>query len=383
MKYRIFGNTGLKVSALGFGCMRLPVTGNDQTRIDEGKASEMVRLAIDRGLNYIDTAYTYHTHDFSKGGSSEPFLARILREGYREKVYLATKLPVWLVNSREDMDLYLDEQLERLGTDKIDFYLLHSLKRSYWEKMVKYGVFEFLDHAAGTGRIGYAGFSFHDDIHLFREIVDAYPWTFCQIQYNYFDLDFQAGREGLEYAARRGLAVAIMEPLRGGSLINNLPEEARQAMNRAVPGRSEAEWAFRWLWHQPGISVVISGMSDLKHVVENLDLAGDVSDAAWNAIDQTAIEKVRDSIGSLQKVDCTYCGYCLPCPEGVNIPLNLALYNAHHIFGDKNARMRYWNVMNENERASACTECGDCEEKCPQQIRIRSELKQTADLFSR
>ncbi len=381
MKYRIFGKTGLNISALGFGCMRLPIIGKDMSQIDEKKAIEMIHLAIDSGVNYIDTAYSYHTKDFSKGGSSEPFLAIALKNGYREKVHIATKLPSWLVRSREDMDSYLSEQLERLDTGSIDFYLLHGLKRSEWDKLVREDVFGFLDSAVRAGMIRYAGFSFHDDIGLFKEIVDAYNWTFCQIQYNYFDEHFQAGKEGLEYAAERDLAVVIMEPLRGGSLVKDLPSEARQVFKETVPERSVVEWALRWIWNQPGVSVVLSGMSQLDQVMENLKLADNISEARWSAEDEAAIQKAKRIIRQLQRVNCTTCGYCMPCPEGVNIPRNLALSNDHHIFNDQNARYRYQAVLTESERASSCIQCGQCEEKCPQHIPIQTELQHVADLF--
>ena len=200
MKYRTFGKTGLQVSALGFGLMRLPVIGKDPSRIDEKQAMEMALLAVENGVNYFDTAYPYHTTDFSQGGSSEPFLGKVLQQAGREKIRIATKLPSWLIQSRKDMDRYLGEQLARLGTDRIDFYLLHGLNRAFWGNLVKHEAFEFLERALESGKIGYAGFSFHDDVDLFKEIVDAFDWTFCQIQYNYFDETFQAGREGDTHA---------------------------------------------------------------------------------------------------------------------------------------------------------------------------------------
>jgi len=293
MKYRKFGKTGLDISVLGLGCMRLPVIGKDRSRIEETEATKMVHLAIDEGINYIDTAYPYHTKDFSKGGASEPFLAKALKNGYRERIYLATKLPCWLVHSRNDMDRYLEEQLKRLDTGCIDFYLLHALNRPTWKKMVRYGVFGFLDDAINSGEIRYAGFSFHDDIDLFKEIVDAHDWSFCQIQYNYFDEDFQAGRSGLEYATDKGLGVIVMEPLRGGSLINDLPNAARDVLVESAGGRSRVEWALRWLWGQPQVSVILSGMSNLNQINENLALAETVSEAQWTIQDTETITKVK------------------------------------------------------------------------------------------
>ena len=250
-----FGKTGLQVSPLGFGCMRFPVIDKDNSRINEEHATKMIHYAIDHGINYFDTAYPYHGSDFSKGGASEPFLAKALKNGYREKIFLASKLPCWLVESREDMDRFLDEQLERLDTATIDFYLLHALNSKSWVKMLENGVIDFLNEALKAGKISYAGFSFHDESGLFKEIVDAYDWSFCQIMYNYFDEQFQAGKEGLNYAARKGLAVVVMEPLRGGALVDGLPQNARKILRDAVPGRSEVDWAFRWLWNQAEVSV--------------------------------------------------------------------------------------------------------------------------------
>ncbi len=381
MKYGTFGKTGLQVSALGFGCMRFPVIGQDPSRIDEEQTMEMIHHAIDQGVNYFDTAYPYHAADFSQGGASEPFLGKALKGGYREKVYLATKLPCWLVDSREDMDRFLDEQLEKLNTDWIDFYLLHALNRTTWDKMVKNGVIEFLDAAIRSGKIRYAGFSFHDEIGLFKEIVDAYDWSFCQIMYNYYDEHFQAGGEGLAYAARRDIAVVVMEPLRGGALVNGLPDEARKILSAAAHGRSEVDWAFRWLWNQADVSVVLSGMSHLDHVKENLLLADQASDAEWTSGDSEAIEQANRVIGKLQRVDCTACGYCLPCPEGVNIPRNFQLCNDHHMLKDPSAKARYHGLLTETERASNCVQCGQCLEHCPQQIHIPTEMQHVAELF--
>jgi len=381
MEYRTFGKTGLQVSALGFGCMRFPVLEKDHTRIDEAHATRMIHLAIDQGVNYFDTAYPYHSDNFSKPGSSEPFLAKALKKGYRKKVYLATKLPCWLVESRKDMDRLLEEQLARLETDYIDFYLLHSLNQKTWNKMLGFGVLEFLESALKEGKIRYAGFSYHDELPLFKEIVDAYGWSFCQIMYNYFDEHFQAGREGLDYAAERNLGVVAMEPLRGGALVNGLPEESRKILKQAEPLRSEVEWAFRWLWKQPGVTVVLSGMSHLDHVEENLSLADAVSTAGWTPKDARAVEEAREIILKLQRVNCTHCGYCLPCPEGVNIPRNFALCNDHHMLHDPAAKNRYFGLLSDAERASNCVECGICEEQCPQHIPIRAELGHVVDLF--
>lgn len=381
MQYRTFGKTGLEISALGFGCMRFPVIDKDKTRIDEAHAKQMIHHAIDRGVNYFDTAYPYHAQDFSKAGSSEPFMAKALKNGYREKVYLATKLPSWLVQSPDDMARFLDEQLERLETDVIDFYLLHSLNRSTWDKLRGFGALEFLTKAIKDGKIRYAGFSFHDEIDLFKEIVDAYDWSMCQIMYNYYDEHFQAGREGLEYAASKNLAVVAMEPLRGGALVSGLPKEAREILHDAAPGRSEVDWALGWLWNQPQVSVVLSGMSHKQHVDENLELANSFSYERWTSKDDEAVELANKLIKKLEKVNCTACGYCLPCPEGVNIPRNFGLCNDHHMLNDPSAKGRYFGLLGEAERASNCVKCGICLEKCPQQIAIPDELEHVSELF--
>jgi len=382
MILKAFGNTGLKVSPLGFGCMRFPIIDNDNSRIDEKQAMEMVHYAIDHGVNYFDTAYPYHGFDFSKGGASEPFLAKALKNGYREKILLATKLPSWLVESREDMDRFLNEQLERLETDHIDFYLLHALDRNSWKNLYDLGVLEFLDAALETGKIRFAGFSYHDEIDLFKEIVDAYEWSFCQIQYNYMDEDYQAGKEGLMYAANKGMAVVVMEPLRGGTLVKGLPPEARNVLEQAAPGRTAVGWALEWLWKQPEVSLVLSGMSHLDHVKENVLLAEESSRKEWTEKDEAALRSATAVIRGLKRVDCTACNYCMPCPEGVNIPRNFALFNDYHMLQDPAAKLRYQRLLSDTAKASNCIQCGLCEPKCPQAIPIRAELRHVDELLS-
>jgi len=382
MRKTAFGKTGLQVSTLGFGCMRFPVIDNDNSRIDEEQAMSMVRYAIDHGVNYFDTAYPYHGFDFSKGCASEPFLAKALKNGYREKVYVATKLPSWLVETREDMDRFLNEQLERLETEHIDFYLLHGLDRISWKKLLDLGVLEFLNSALEAGKIRFAGFSYHDEIDLFKEIVDAYEWSFCQIQYNYMDEAYQAGTEGLKYAAAKGLAVVAMEPLRGGTLVNGLPPAARQVLEQAAPGRSVVDWSFQWLWKHPEVTMVLSGMSDIDQLKENLQLADELSPQDWTAKDEDALQSAIALIRGLKRVDCTACNYCMPCPEGVNIPRNFALYNDYHMLQDPAAKLRYQRLLSDTAKASNCIECGLCEPQCPQSIPIRAELRHVDELLS-
>ncbi len=383
MLYRTFGKTGEQVSILGFGCMRLPIVGDDPSHIDEPEAIRMIRYAIDAGVNYVDTAYPYHGTGFGHGGFSEPLVAKALRDGYRQRVKLATKLPSWLIKSRADMDKYLNEQLERLETDHIDFYLVHSLNVNSWATVKKCGVAEFLDQAIRDGRIKYAGFSFHDQLPLFKEIVDAYDWSFCQIQYNYLDEKYQAGKEGLMYAAGKGLGITIMEPLRGGKIVN-LPQEAKELLERAAPGRSAAEWGLRWVWNHPEVSVVLSGMTAMEQVVENVKIAGDARPDSLSAAELATIDRVKTVFRERVKVQCTACGYCMPCPVGINIPGSFSFYNDHWVF-DANPQIKAMylrqSTLTNAAPASKCVECGRCESHCPQGIAIRKELKNVGELF--
>lgn len=376
MLYRKLGNTSEKASILGYGCMRLPVLGGVPDKIDEEKAIELLRYAIDSGVNYIDSAYSYH------GGMNEVFLGKALKDGYREKVHLATKLSCKRVKTREDMDRFLDEQLEKLQTDQIDFYLLHAVKKSYWEKLKALGITEFLDSALASGKIKYTGFSFHDELDVFKEIVDAYPWTLCQIQLNYLDEDFQAGIEGLKYAAEKGLAVVIMEPLRGGNLAIKIPEEVRRVWNRSEIKRTPAEWAFRYLWNYPEISIVLSGMSSMEHLKENLKIAEEGHPNTLSPKEKSLIKEVKEIYRARTKINCTGCKYCTPCPSGVNIPRNLSYLNDVYMLGDvRNVRFQYGVLLSPEEKAGNCVECGECEEICPQNIKIREILKEVREIL--
>lgn len=372
MLYRNFGKTNETVSSLGFGCMRLPLLpGGDPSKIDEEKATRLIRNAIDEGVTYIDTAYPYHGTGMGSGGESEPFVGKALKDGYREKVKLATKLPSWLIKTRSDMDKYLDEQLKRLQTDHIDFYLVHSLNRKDWDRLKENGIDEFLDSAIKDGRIKHAGFSFHDKLDLFKEIVDYYDWSFCQIQYNYLDEEFQAGTEGLKYAADRGLGVTIMEPLRGGKLANNLPDEARAALNKGDVKRTPAEWALKWVWNHPEVTVILSGMNAMEQVTENIRVASESPANSLTENEVKIIEEARDIIKGKTKVNCTACGYCMPCPQGVNIPRCFSSYNNSAMFGKDD----FYNMLSTEQKASNCVKCGRCETHCPQGISIRRELE--------
>jgi uncharacterized protein len=270
--YRNLGKTSKKVSILGFGCMRLPILDGNPERINEPHATKMLHHAINQGVNYVDTAYPYHSSSALGGGMSEIFIGNALKDGYRDQVYLSTKLPSWLIQKKEDLNRYLDEQLQRLQTDRIDFYLLHGLNADSFKNLTNLDVLDFLDSALEDNRIGYAGFSFHDEFKSFTEIVDSYNWSFSLIQYNYMDQDFQAGKAGIEYAAAKDLGTVIMEPLRGGCLANNIPSDIQAIWDRAVVKRSPAEWGLRFLWDQPEINIVLSGMSTMEQVKETLGL---------------------------------------------------------------------------------------------------------------
>ncbi len=365
MRYREFGPLDWKVSALGFGCMRFPIKEGEHSNIDEPEATRMLHYAIDQGVNYLDTAYPYH------GGNSELVVGRALKNGYREKVKLATKLPCWKVEAAEDFDKYLNEQLEKLQTDHVDFYLLHALNKKNWPKMRDLGVLKWAEGAMADGRIGHLGFSFHDKYEVFQEIVDAHDgWTFCQIQYNYMDVENQAGARGLRYAASKGLAVVIMEPILGGRLVDP-PEPIQRVWDTAAQKRTPADWALQWLWNQPEVSVVLSGMSTMQQVEENVASADASAINTLTAEDLALIEQVREKYEALCPIPCTKCEYCMPCPNGVDIPRNFTVYNQGVMYDKADyVRQGYKNWIPEEERASACIQCGECEELCPQSILI-------------
>jgi predicted aldo/keto reductase-like oxidoreductase len=365
MRYRRFGRLDWQASCLGFGCMRLPIMDNDYAKIDVPKAVELLRHAIDGGVNYFDTGYGYHH------GNSEVVLGQALRSGYRDRVRIATKLPSWLVQERADCSRFLDEQRTRLDTDLVDFYLLHGLDKARWDRLLGLGVLDWATTAMARGHIQHLGFSFHDDYPVFQEIVDAYDWTLCQIQYNYMDADNQAGTRGLRYAAARGVAVVVMGPLLGGSLVD--PPPAIQLLWDSAPvKRSAADWALQWVWNQPEVSVVLSGMSTLTQLKENLVSADASAIGALTDAEMAVIDLVREQYQGKRPIPCTACRYCMPCPNGVDIPSNFRIYNQVVMF-DKPALGRNWwyqRHISEANRAGACVDCDQCEPLCPQNISI-------------
>lgn len=369
MQYRNFGKTGLKVSALGFGAMRLPVK-EDKT-IDEARAIAMIRHAIDMGVNYVDTAYPYHQEQ------SERVVGKALQDGYREKTYLATKCPVWKLEKPEDFDRILDEQLEKLRTDHVDFYLLHALSQDRFEKIKEFDLVGRMEKAREAGKIRYLGFSFHDSYEVFQDIIDYYDgWDFCQIQYNYIDLEHQAGRKGLQYAAEKGLAVVIMEPLLGGKLANPAPH-----LKAVFPeAKTPVEYTLDFLWDQPEVSLLLSGMSDEQQVEDNLTYASRSSVGMVTEEEKEVYRKAKEIYDSMALVGCTGCRYCMPCPFGLDIPGIFTQYNRTAAHQEKEAKEAYEAMA---VKADACRACHHCEKECPQMIKISEVMKDAAAAFQK
>jgi uncharacterized protein len=377
MLYRKFGKTGVEVSALGFGAMRLPIIGGKFDNIDEKTTEAMLAYAVEHGVNYVDTAYVYH------GGMSEKVVGKILKKGLRKKINLATKLPTWMITQRKDMDKYLDEQLERLQTDHIDFYLVHGLGKDRWSAMEEFGVIDFIESAKKDGRIIHAGFSYHDEPQNFKSIVDAYNWDFCQIQFNFMDTAYQAGLKGLRYVGSKGMGLAIMEPLKGGQLTGTIPPSVQKIWDKAKVKRTPAEWGLRYVWNYKEPGVVLSGMSTLEQVKENVRLADGAKPDSMTAEEKALIDKVKKAYKAMVAVDCTNCKYCMPCPSGVDIPGNFSMLNNATMFKSSNTmKMVYQMYMPENERASNCAKCGECEEKCPQHLPIKEKLEEVVKVLS-
>ena len=376
LKYRKFGKTGFEVSALGFGAMRMPTLDGDSAKINEPLAIRMIRYAIDSGINYVDSAYGYH------GGKSEVLVGKALQDGYRERTKVATKMPTWMINSKEDMERCFNEQLQRLQTDHIDFYLLHGLGKDRWPKIKDLGVFDWVEKKITEGKIRYLGFSFHDELPLFKEIVDSYNWTFCQIQYNYMDEKFQAGTEGLKYATSKGLAVIVMEPIAGGRLAIKPSAVIQELWETAKIKRSPAEWALQWVWNHPEVAVVLSGMSTYQQVIENIASAERSSINHLTEDELLLIGKVASKYRELGPIGCTGCRYCMPCPNGVAIPEIFSLTNEYWA-GDRNAsiKQKYKDTLTPGQYSKNCIKCGICEEACPQHLPIRELLRGSGQTF--
>jgi len=375
LQYRSVPKNGDKLSALGFGCMRLPMKGQV---VDEERAIKQIRLAIDCGVNYVDSAPPYH------GGESEKILGKALLDGYRCKVKVATKLTPFMLRKAEDMQKMLNMSLQKLQTDHIDYYLLHGLEAEFWKKMQDFGVIKFLEKAQADGKIVNMGFSFHGSLSTFKEVIEANDWSMCQIQYNFIDEKLQAGTEGLKFAASKKLAVMVMEPLRGGMLATKLTKEAREFYDNAAVKRSPAEWGLRWVWNHPEVTLVLSGMNDESQVAENVKTAQTALPDSMSPEELATVKNVADTIRQLLKVSCTGCQYCMPCLNGVNIPRNFQAYNDFYLSGDEQqARGMYAMFLmgaltGVRADAALCKDCKQCLERCPQHINIPEKLKEVA-----
>jgi len=385
MKFRSLGRLDWEVSVLGFGCMRLPSRQINRLRADTKKSVELIRYGIDQGINYVDTAWPYHL------GDSEKVLGKALKDGYRDRVFLVSKLPTFMVRKADSFDKYLKSQMKRLQVDFLDCYLFHALSAGSFEKIKRLELINKMEKAKEHGLIGGIGFSFHDTLPVFKEIVDYYPWDLTLVQYNYVDTNVQATTQGIKYAHNKGVAVAVMEPLKGGTLAN-LPKEGQQIINSAPVKRTAVDWALQFVWNMPEVSVVLSGMGSKKMADENC-ISADKSDAnSFTEQDQKIVEKLGEVYRKKLAVPCTACGYCMPCPEGVNIPQNFACLNnasletnrlrrimakrAYKKLTDKKDKL---DKNNPNGNADLCIQCNQCVPKCPQQINIPQKLQKVKE----
>lgn len=370
MEYKHMDTMEDQPSLLGFGCMRFPTL--EDGSIDEVEAEKMIDTAMAAGVNYIDTAYPYHD------GNSEPFVGRVLKKYKRDQFYLATKLPIWELESKEDVKRIFDEQLQRLQVDYVDFYLLHALDAKKWETVLSFEIIPFLEQMKEEGKIRHIGFSFHDDYEVFEKIILYRDWDFCQIQLNYMDTHIQAGLKGYQLADKLGIPMVIMEPIKGGRLVN-LPDDIKTMFIDEDPSKSIASWALRWVASLPNVKVVLSGMSTMKQVLDNLKTFDQF--IPLNESELKTVRKVADTIRSRVKNGCTGCGYCMPCPFGIDIPKNFKIWNTEAMYGDFSAANDTYEEMKE-AAACHCKQCGKCETLCPQQIAIREDLEKVAKHFA-
>ncbi|MFA5635385.1 MAG: aldo/keto reductase [Anaerovoracaceae bacterium] len=375
MQYRTFAPSGEKISLLGFGTMRLPVMEKDETVIDEAEAIRMIRYAIDKGVNYMDTAYMYH------GGTSEEVLGKALKDGYREKVFLADKMPIWMAKKAGGIEALFEEQFRRLDVEYIDFYLVHNLTESMWKKCKDANLMPFLEEMKAKGRIGKIGFSFHDELDVFKDIINDYPWEFCQIQLNYMDTELQAGVAGLKYAGEKGLPVIIMEPLKGGKLTKSIPESVKAVWNKSPIKRTPAEWALQWLADFPEVLTILSGMSEMEEVKENVRILGNATPGSITETEKQLIREASAEYNNLIKASCTGCKYCMPCPKEIDIPEVMEQYNQWHMFKAFRTSLRQYNFLPQGMRPLNCIDCKACEAQCPQSLPISDIMREMGDTF--
>ena len=374
MQYRTFKKINLKTSLLGMGCMRFPT--DSEEKVKEQEAIDMIRKAVDLGVNYVDTAFTYH------GGMSEKILGKALKDGYREKVILADKMPIWVAKDEESMKSIFYKQLERLDTDCIDMYLVHNVSRSIWKRAQKLHLMPFLEEMKAAGKIKHIGFSFHDEYPFFEEMIDQYDWEFCQIQLNYMDKNHQAGLKGLKYAASKGLDVIIMEPLKGGRITDAVPPAIQKIWDASDIKRSPAQWAFKWLANMPEVTVMLSGMSSLSQIEENIKIMSAEDLNILTEDEKKLIDKVSSEYNRLIKYSCTGCNYCMPCPQKLEIPRLLRYFNDWNVYEQNpSTKFEYSTWIAPGRHASDCIGCKACEEKCPQSLPIAQAMKDTAKAF--
>lgn len=378
MQNRLIKKTGDEISPLGFGAMRLPLKNG---KINRELAREQIYHAIDNGINFIDTAYLY--------GDSESFLGEVLQGEYKDKVKICTKLPSINVRKYEDMEKFLDEQLKRLQRDSIDYYLIHSVDLKTMNRLLKKDLIKFITKAKGEGKIKHVGFSYHGSREEFESALDAYDWDVVMIQYNYFDEYSQVSMEGIEYASSKGMGIFVMEPLKGGILAGKMPSEAEEVFRKANPNKSNAEWALEWVLNNGNVTCLLSGMNSIEQIDENIAIARRTTPLSLSLEDMETIEYVRRVIRNSLKINCSTCGYCMPCPQGVNIPMCMKIYNEKYLFEYKGlinqASIDYFQyaggVMGNASNAGLCNGCGKCLRKCPQNLDIISELKKVKKEF--
>jgi len=377
MKYRRFGKLDWEVSVLGFGAMRLPLIAEDPTNINEAESIKMIRYAIDHGINYLDLGYPY---DINQSERLSHLVSQALQDGYRKKAKIAITLPSHLINFSQDFNRYLNEQLQSLQMDCIDFYLLGRLNRENWPRLQELGILRWVEEAIIDGRIDKLGFSFHDHFQVFKNILNDYDnWAFCQFQYSYMDVDHDPGVSGIKYAAEKGLAVVIIEPLRWGRLTKEPPKSVAEVWASSKQKRTLSEWGLRWVWDHPEVSVVVSEMSAMEQVVENVTLADSAEPDSLTVQELVLINKVRETYRKLRPIPCPSCRACMPCPQGIDVPRIFELYNDAIIYNDpKTARSLYYN---EQHHLDTCTECGVCENACAKRLAMLAWFKAARQLF--